>query len=142
MFSHVAEETTRLSHGFLGALFGLLIVSSSAHFWSLVILCTALYVAFVVNTSWLHLVFKAKMPTTSARGAILQASALVVIETLIVGGVFTFYGLNLQGAIDDTLIVPLRFSLIVYGTFLAWMNMAHLHEIFGNPSATAPNGAA
>jgi len=126
MFSHVAEETTRLSHGFLGALFGILLVMADRHFWLIAVLCLALYVAFVLNTSILHFAFRLAVEN---REGLFWAILLVVLETLIVAAVFVAYFLNSYQSIEVKYLATLRFGLLVYGAFLSLMNISHMAEI-------------
>jgi hypothetical protein len=126
MFSHVAEETTRLSHGFLGALFGFMLVTADKNFWVLSILCLALYVAFVLNTSILHLAFRLAVENRDGLFALVM---LTVLETVILGGVVVTYFLSSVPSLDLKYIPALRFGLLVYAAFLGLMNISHMAEI-------------
>lgn len=59
MFAHISDETRNLSHGFLGALFSVLLVFSESDFWMVIGTSIFLYFNFVVLTSALHFYFKA-----------------------------------------------------------------------------------
>ena len=57
MFSHLAEETSRLAHGFLGALFSIIVVYSHENFGGVLFLCVALYIIFFFNSLSLYFLF-------------------------------------------------------------------------------------
>ncbi|HEX8225999.1 MAG TPA: hypothetical protein VF605_19505 [Allosphingosinicella sp.] len=128
MLSHIAEETTRLSHGFLGALFSFMIIVADSNFWTVAILCFAMYVAFVMNTSALHLVFRLAVQGLTDRA--LWMVLLFIGETIVVAGLFFVYWLNMEEYFAPKYALPLQFGMTVYAAFIGLMNLSHLVEIF------------
>lgn len=129
MFSHIAEETTRLAHGFLGALFSFLIVTATTLFVPIAVLCVALYTTFVVNTLTLKLVYSSAVD--GERGAVIPMVILIVVEALMVSGIVLVYGLQYGVNFNwGTALLPMQFGLAVYAAFLTLMNMAHVVAIF------------
>jgi hypothetical protein len=128
MLSHIAEETTRLSHGFLGALFAFMIIVADTKFWPVAGLCFALYVAFVMNTIALHLVFK--LSVMGADGCVIWLVPTVILETLILATVFFVYWLDMQAYFAAKYVLSLQFAMVVYAVFITLMNLSHFVEIF------------
>lgn len=132
MFAHIAEETTRLAHGFLGALFGLMLVlPQSQSFESVCILCAALYAAFVLNTGMLKSTYAVVVKEQPR--AIGWVLFCLVFEMLILCVVFIFYFYQADQTVAQANVGPVKFGLIVYAAFVAFMNFSNLMEIFALP---------
>lgn len=127
MFSHIAEETTRLAHGFLGAIFGVIIMFSVQNFAAATLLCLALYTTFVVNTLIMKLAYATMVD--NRREKIAPLLFLVMLETCQLVGIFVFYFLQVGMNFDLQYSDPIRFSIVVYTAFLVMMNVSHFSEI-------------
>lgn len=86
MLAHVAEETARLSHGFLGALFSVLIALEKAPWFATMSLCFWLFMTFVVNSFALHLfqaISKNDANSTASKVALIVVCYIFVIASLV-----------------------------------------------------------
>lgn len=130
MFSHIAEETARLSHGFLGALFSCLLVFSNESSFAISILCLSLFSIFIASTMSLHFLFKAVHEENSTYFVYTLICVLVYFSLFL----FTIIGF----AIDISPIMKfstgtypvIRVGLVVFATFLVALNISHIAAIY------------
>ena len=131
MFSHIAEETTRLAHGFLGALFGVILLLSPNAFWPVASLCFCLYVAFIVNSGALLLLYRGVVERRTEN--MLALFPLAILYGLGIAAIITYYlfGLGMTPEISKDIehIAPVRFGIVVYLVFVVLLNISHIVEI-------------
>ena len=129
MLSHIADETRSLAHGFLGALFSVILVVSDTGHMSIVVCCLCLYSLFIVITSILHFVLKSRVEkemTDIKYGATI--TFLTVFSVIGWVGCLAAFGFNVA---PDYLYIAkpeaLRVGIIIYGAFLFVMAVSHLN---------------
>lgn len=129
MLSHISEETARLSHGFLGALFSVLIAMNQEPWFAVTSLCVWLFFCFLLNSFALHLF---KVVTKSASGDDKTGSIiwLVLMYLLSVGLLilaFAVYGFGFelfgyfQSGIQNEIVI--RIGLGVFMLFMFFTNL-------------------
>ena len=138
MFTHVSEETTRLAHGFLGALFAYLIVMAEGQVGPVIQLCLALYVAFVFNSTILFM-FQ-KIAVENANKYVAWMALLIFVAACLLITVIYAYGFGYGVALDKKHESAIRCALGVYVVFLIVMNMSYLSAVFAKKmrAATVP----
>jgi len=115
MFTHFAETTDRLCHGFLGASFGFLIIISPNHFVSATTLATLLYFIFFLVTVFMAQLFRAitrRLKQYIIASVALSAVIVAMLAVTIQAFVFTDLGLSKEIRIATT------FIIVVYSIFL------------------------
>ena len=127
MFSHIAEETTRLSHGFLGALFSLVIIMTPGDVWPIVILCFSLYAFFFLNSAALHFLYRAVVENRTE--AVFAVTGISIILGIMAFGFFVTYGMGAFVSFELEYIEALRIGLVIFFAFIVLMNIAHVNEI-------------
>lgn len=130
MFSHISEETARLSHGFLGALFSTLLVFTHESAIGIVLLSAALFTIFLGTTTSMHFLFKAHFEGKS----VYYIHTAVVIFLILALSIFTVLGFAVEGSgvfpFSSSSVVAIRVGLIVFATFLTTLIISHIAAIF------------
>lgn len=123
MFSHIAEETSRLSHAFLGALFSVILIFGNEDFWAVMWLCFFLYTTFVLNSASMHFAFKGFYE--NRRGPLVWAALLFALSLLIFALMFAGYFLKIIHAFSDDAHAVVMLGLCVFGAFVILNTLAN-----------------
>jgi uncharacterized membrane protein len=147
MLAHIAEETTRLSHGFLGALFSVIIALSSSReqAWYIALLCVLLYVVFLSATGILYSFAKIFDPMANDdRRSILKINYLTIIPSLaffFIGLCCVYFGFIHDKyrifRFDDKVIMQVEIGCSVFALFMSFLIITHMGVIFARPQARA-----
>lgn len=125
MFAHLADETRNLCHGFLGALFSVILVLARGDTLAVLAVCGALYLNFVFITAALHFYFKAVHSNGNSGAYLMYAIGLTFISffTWLLLLVFVASGKIPFLTIDKDVQVCVGIGL--YGAFVFMMAIAH-----------------
>lgn len=133
LFSHIAEETRNLAHGFLGALFSVIIVfAGPEQFWNILLLSVGLYFMFFTVCVGLHGSYKLFSDTSdSSKNYKYFALALLcfLLPAFAWCAILAVYGFAWPISLNfsENHRLPILLGILVYGVFVLVMAVSHIY---------------
>lgn len=126
MLSHIADETRSLAHGFLGALFSVILVFSDEDQVAVFCCCCYLYGLFILVTAMLHYILKSKTEKGDFHYGV-TISLLAIFTFVGYGLCLAVFGFGASDLVQIQKMAQIRIGILVYGAFLVVMMFANLN---------------